>query len=188
MTKASALSNNKKGSVSKATTPRRQHAVRSLESFAQRRGEVRALEEFHKRKELKRSETSKALRKYRKVMKQEGYEAGTGASRKRLEKTDDEKITIEEEKKTEENNQQTPHNKRQKSNPFKKSLEKAKQNKIHAQDHKERQEANEKERQKRLQERKKQSKLMAKRTKKGQPIMKHMIDNILTKLTKGTNA
>ena len=57
----------------------------SLNDFVHRKGQVRALEEFKYRKQRKKVETAKALRSYRKVMKQQGYEAGQGASRKRTE-------------------------------------------------------------------------------------------------------
>jgi hypothetical protein len=40
-------------------------AAVSLESFAQRKGHIRALEEFKKRKQTHRMETAKAFRRYR---------------------------------------------------------------------------------------------------------------------------
>jgi hypothetical protein len=198
MTKALSKTKKTKGSGKEQTPGRREprdHTV-SLEDFAQRKGQIRALEEFHKRKDHKRLETAKALRKYRKAMKQEGFEAGHGASRKRS----NSKVAVKEDSDTEEriggasditdteNNSSSSKKirptKRQKTNPFQKSLEKAKQNKIKAEQHKSDREEGEKERQKKILERKRQSKLMAKRTKKGQPIMKHVVDNLLAKLEK----
>jgi hypothetical protein len=188
----------------------------SLESFAQRKGHVRALEEFKKRKEHKRVETAKALRKYRKVMKQEGMEAGKGASRKRSvvqqgHTENDEKTTTQEETTdnkqhlltNEDNNygddddDNNNNNNRQKDghhrrggrrppriNPFQKSLEKANEAKIMAAEIQKRQKVQEKERKMKLFQRKRQTKLLQQRTKRGQPIMKHMVDNLLHKIEK----
>ena len=52
-----------------------------LTDFSQKKGQVRALEEFKKRKNKKHLETSMALRKYRKLMKKEGIGRGGGACR-----------------------------------------------------------------------------------------------------------
>mmetsp|Transcript_55085 Transcript_55085/g.159510 ORF Transcript_55085/g.159510 Transcript_55085/m.159510 type:complete len:166 (+) Transcript_55085:139-636(+) len=162
------------------TTDRRKERSKnaiSLENFGQRKGQVRALEEFRNRKERKRKETAIALRKYKKTMKSEGYEAGTGAGRKR--RTEEEE---QDEKKFDD--KKVPH-KRQKTNPFQKSIDKARQKKEEIQERIKSKEKNEKERERKLRERKRQSKLLAKRTKRGQPIMIHTVDNILKKLEKG---
>jgi hypothetical protein len=172
-----------------ANSRKGQQAPLSLESFAQRKGQVRALEEFHKRKDRKRVETAKALRSYRRVMKQEGFEAGKGASRKRgssfeevpskIDDTDDgRQITKSDET---ENQRGT---KKRKTNPFQKSLQKAEQNKRNAEQQKTDKTRQELERKQRLKERKIQSKLLAKRTRKGQPIMKNMAESLLIKLQK----
>jgi hypothetical protein len=242
-------------------------AAVSLESFAQRKGHIRALEEFKKRKQTHRMETAKALRRYRKVMKQEGMEAGTGASRKRQrqpgQEADENKDGIGEDqpkdhdvarngvdkgvkagvesrervsqqpakkqrKAVEENNTSlavennhasrrgvgggacndsnnedddnydikegeseneemklTARRKKQtKSNPLQKAVEKAKDTKAKAEEARLAREAQEKLRKQKLRARKQQSKLLQKRTKKGQPIIKHMVDNLLQKLEK----
>jgi hypothetical protein len=191
-------SSNEKGKMLKEKSSQRrevqEHAAVSLESFAQRKGHVRALEEFHKRKLRKRMDTAKALRKYRKVMRQEGYDAGQGASRKRIvdTKVNDEIDDIREigdvpapaELDIEETNISAKTHKPKKSNPFQKSLKTAKNNKLQAEQHQTDRVAREKERQKKLQERKKLSKVMTKRTRKGQPVMKHRVENLLMKLQK----
>jgi hypothetical protein len=149
----------------------------SLEAFVHRKGQVRALEEFKYRKQHKKIETAKALRSYRKVMKQQGYEAGQGASRKRMEESTAENTAKEEDAPKE-------YKKRHKMNPFEKPAKRAEEQKRMAETHKEKKETGEKERQKCLKERKRRTKLLSKRTKRGQPIMKHMMDNLLEKLEK----
>merc|ERR1712238_630850 len=78
--------NSGSGSIRKQNNDIRRRSTNAigLESFAQRKGQIRALQEFKKRKNEKTLGTSIALRKYRKLMKQEGHDAGSGASRKRL--------------------------------------------------------------------------------------------------------
>lgn len=158
----------------------------SLDAFVHRKGQVRALEEFKYRKQRKRSETAKALRSYRKVMKQQGYEAGQGASRKRVEETPtaEKATTATASEQDKEGAAKKEYKKRHKMNPFQKAARKAEEHKKVAESKKERKDQGEKERQKRLKERKQRTKLLSKRTKRGQPIMKHMVDNLLSKLEK----
>ena len=208
---------------------RKSKSVISLDNFAQRKGHVRALEEFHKRKTKKRVETAKALRNYRKVMKQEGYDAGHGASRKRRPKRqqdqeefdndsffdekehedqvddmDPKKRKIEEEsdddndsdgksddvqeKKQEGRHQQDTkaplRKKAKKINPFQKSLKQAEDKKSKAKQKEMQMKQNDLDRKQKLKQRKVQSKLLAKRTKRGQPIIKNIADNLLLKLQK----
>lgn len=144
----------------------------SLENFGQRKGQVRALEEFRVRKEKKRVETAKALRKYKKAMKKEGLDAGRGASRKRVEKEPNEADAKE------------GTERRKKSNPFQKSKDLAAKKKESIIQRQKDKEQNEKDRQKRLRERKNQTRLLSKRSKRGQPIMKHTVNNMLIKLQK----
>jgi len=240
-------SNNRNKSTSSGLSRRQQHNAdkrRSanavgLTDFSQKKGQVRALEEFKKRKNRKQLQTSMALRKYRKLMKQEGLEAGTGASRKRSanesdqeeevewndrEETNDsqdEEETVEsnkvyrkrqradqidsdesksgsdiddddseeDEQDLEETQQDKPEKKKKqtrpkKMDPFEKSREKAKLAKQRAEEAALRRASNEKERQQKLKRRRQQTKLLQQRTKRGQPIMKHAIDNLLYKLEK----
>jgi rRNA processing len=59
--------------------------VLSVEAFAHQKGAgaAKAIEGFRKRKEAKRVNTAKELRSYQRLMKRQGYEPGTGASRRR---------------------------------------------------------------------------------------------------------
>jgi rRNA processing len=152
---------------SKSSTAPRRRAGTSIDDFANRKGVTKAIQDFRKRKEKKRTETAKALRQYKKTMKQEGFEPGRGASRKRT---------------TEEEASSTDHPKKPKSNPFQKSLQKAEVRKQQNSQAAAERESNEKEREKKIKERRKRSKMLRQRTSKGQPVMKHVIHDILRKL------
>lgn len=156
---------------------RRNHSI-SLERFGQQRGQVRALEEFRNRKNKKRLETAKALRVYKKSMKMEGFEAGKGAARKRNVPDVDVTDHVSE-------SQDSRPSKRQKSNSMQKSIDKAGKKKEANEALKKSMEDSRKEREKKLKERKKMSRLLAKRTKRGQPIIKHTVENMLRKLEQG---
>eukprot|EP00339_Tiarina_fusa_P019304 CAMPEP_0117016424 /NCGR_PEP_ID=MMETSP0472-20121206/12955_1 /TAXON_ID=693140 ORGANISM="Tiarina fusus, Strain LIS" /NCGR_SAMPLE_ID=MMETSP0472 /ASSEMBLY_ACC=CAM_ASM_000603 /LENGTH=186 /DNA_ID=CAMNT_0004720481 /DNA_START=32 /DNA_END=592 /DNA_ORIENTATION=+ len=185
----------KAGMNSKSHSRQGQHAPLSLETFAQRKGQVRALEEFHKRKNVKRVETAKALRGYRRAMKQEGFEAGKGASRKRAALSEDSPpingnaATMFDGRNASGNLEAdtAKGRKKRRMNPFQKSLQKAEKNKANSDQQKHDKMKRGLDRKQKLKERKSQSKLLAKRTRKGQPIMKNMADNILVKLRKQTS-
>jgi hypothetical protein len=170
---------------------RRRRAV-GVEDFAHRKGVTKAIEDFRKRKDKKRTETAKALRKYKKTMKQEGYEPGRGASRKRQHGEESAENYAEKDKKKnspeqeagEDKTQTTRPNKKAKTNPFQKSLQKAEQKKQQIEKAKVDKEKQEKEREKKIKEKRKRSKLLRQRTSKGQPVMKHVIHDILRKLEK----
>lgn len=147
----------------------------SLENFGQKKGHVRALSEFRNRKHKKRVETATRLRKYKKAMKSEGFQAGRGASRRRWGESE-----AEEEKLTEQNDDNI--SRRRKTNPLQKSIDKAEQKKKNVDAIKKSKDENEKEKRRKLRERKQQTKLLARRTKRGQPIMKHTVNNMLRKL------
>jgi hypothetical protein len=160
---------------------RRVDGTVSMVNFAQRKGQTRAIKECKKRKEKKVLQTAKHLRRYRKVMKQEGYEAGTGASRKREEPSasalssgNEETPPAETEKKQ----------RRPKANPFAKAQEQAKAKKEQFAQNILDKETNEKDKEQKLKQRRKQTKLLSKRSKRGQPIIKNMVDNLLIKLRK----
>ena len=174
-----------KANTTNKDAQRKKDRIISLENFAIRKGQVRALEEFKYRKQRKRVETAKALKEYRKVMKQEGYDAGKGASRKRSlyhTEQDDTEQDSEQQQQQQQQQQQAGNRKRPKSNPFYKSVQKAEKNKIRAIEQKDAKERRERQRDEKLKERKKRSRMLSKRTKKGQPIIKNMMDNILVKL------
>ena len=172
----------------------------SMASFAHRKGgHDRAIQEFRKRKERKFSENAKQLRQYRKVMKQEGYDAGKGASRKRSYDSNNDDDANEDV--VEDDTQQTsggvkddqqPPNKKQrrpaKTNPFQKSLKKAQQKKLDQEAIQKEKERQEKQKQQKLRDRRKMTKKLGQRSKKGQPIIKNMAHNLLKKLEKQNQA
>ena len=160
---------------------RSKHAI-SLENFGQKKGQVRALEEFRLRKQKKRIETAKVLRKYKKSMKSEGYEAGKGAARKRVSEVPDHDAKVEEP------SNDVGSTRRKKTNPFQKSLDRARQKKEETEERAKQKEENQKEKERKLRERKRQSKLLAKRTRRGQPIMKHTVECMLKKLERQNSA
>jgi len=139
-----------------------------LTDFAQRKGQKRALEEYHNRKAHKRKNTAIALRGYRKAMKQQGYEAGKGASRKRTTTTTN----------------KTQGKKQAKSNPFAKALKQGEERKKSRQEAQAAREAFVAQKDQKLRERRQHTRKLQKRTKKGQPIMKHMVDHLLAKMEK----
>ena len=171
----------------------------SMASFAHRKGgHDRAIQEFRKRKERKFSENAKQLRQYRKVMKQEGYDAGKGASRKRSYDSNNDDDANEDvvEDDTEqapevEDDQQPPKKKQRrpaKTNPFQKSLKKAQQKKLDQEAIQKEKERQEKQKQQKLRDRRKMTKKLGQRSKKGQPIIKNMAHNLLKKLEKQNQA
>ena len=166
---------------------RRVDGTVSMANFAQRKGQTRAIQECKKRKEKKVFQTAKHLRRYRKAMKQEGYEAGTGASRKRV--GEEPASSSSSVSGTELLSAEQPEKKQQrrpKANPFAKAQEQAKAKKDQVAQNIVDKETNEKDREQKLKQRRKQTKLLSKRSRRGQPIIKNMVDNLLIKLQKDT--
>ena len=148
----------------------------SLEQFAfnKTKGTARAIAKYREKKEKRFTEKAYLLKKYKKAMKKEGYQAGKGASRKR---------TIDNEQPQQEDvSTERMYKKRKKTDPFAKAKASAvlkKNERIRDLEEKEIQKKNY---ETKLLERKKKTKLMKKRTRKGQPIMKNIITGILDKL------
>lgn len=186
MVRDSIKATNKDGSDKNEFEARSARERISLDDFVHRKGQVRALEEFKYRKQRKKIQTAKALRSYKKVMKQEGYEAGQGASRKRVDSSNHEEDDLDLGNIEEINDEAVAklHKRRRKMNPFQKSIQKAEEKMIKAKQHERETNQNEKQRLQKLKERKQRTKLLNKRTKRGQPIIKHMVDNLLHKLEK----
>lgn len=188
---------------------RQARRVISIEAFGQRKGTVKALQKYRERRERKQVETAKVLRSYQKAMRREGYEPGTGASRNRKhERNPLEKPALapggnaqremlaksstdpQQELSTQENTQSSTsmknsssfHRKRQKADPFKKSLKRAEQKKAAQQEREKDKDVQVKERIKKLKKRRQRTKLLTQRTSKGQPVMKNIVQDILQKL------
>jgi hypothetical protein len=164
-----------------ATATRR--TVVSLEKFAHRnKADKFAIAAFRDRKDKKRFHTSQALRSYKKVMRKEGYEAGTGASRKRP--ADGEAAPLRPADDVGAVDGAPARRRRPKMNPFHKALQKAQEKKETIQQSITDKEDREKERTQKLKDRRYRTKVLSKRTKKGQPIMQNMVHDILAKLEK----
>jgi len=187
---------------------RRRAGATTLGNFAHRKGVTKAIQDFQKRKDKKRVDTAKALRQYKKTMKQQGYSAGQGASRKRKHEGDednDDEHDAENDNVEEGNNktllQRTPgsshddstpakeddHTQQQrkrhkKANPFAKALLKSKQHVANKDDAAKERKQNERNKKQKIFERRKRSQNLRQRTAKGQPVMKHVIHDILRKL------
>jgi hypothetical protein len=197
MTKASRtenITNTNKSSSGLAEPKRSRQTVLALDDFAHQKGVVHALHGFRERREKKRLHTAKALRVYKKVMKREGYEPGTGASRKRMTETAVELNEGGGDKDDSRENNTAPVDtatmandstniaRKKRSNLFQKSIQKAHERKqAHVQSVQDRQ-VSERERQQRIKERRYRTKLLSQRTSKGQPVMKNIVQDILRKL------
>lgn len=136
--------------MTKTPAPGRRIAIRVQDFASGKKGVTRAIQEFKVRKQRKVQEKAVLLRKYKKVIKKEGYERKP---------------------------------KEEKQKPVPKSFLKSE-----PQDGKralqEQREANQQHREKQVRKRQQLSKALSKRTRKGQPVMKHVIHNILEKLQK----
>ncbi|KAL7471556.1 hypothetical protein ACHAXS_011857, partial [Conticribra weissflogii] len=162
----------------------------SLNSFSSKKGHDRALQEYKKRKDQKFQKNAALLREYQRAMKQEGYDAGKGGSRKRDRDGEDrsgkqEKSAHDDNSEDAENQQQSGESnrkKRHKSDPLyqaRKQAELRKQEQLEAQSQQERKQQNESKKQ---HLRKVRAKKMMQRTKRGQPLMKNVIGDLLGKI------
>jgi hypothetical protein len=201
------------GEKSSSGPQRKPQRVLGVEAFAQssKKGVVKALHSFRARHEKKRRHVAQKLRQYSKVMKQEGYVPGQGASRKRSTEhvngdskapnsTNGNEGYSTEAKNDKDLNQSTneasnsaiatelptPHRsaKKSKSNPFQKSLQKAEQRKEEMDQKQKEREEGERRRRKKLRERRQRTQQLSQRTRKGQPVMQNVVHDILQKLAK----
>lgn len=164
---------------------RRKQAAISLTKFSTKKGHDRALQEYKKRKETKFQKNATLLREYQKAMKKEGYDAGRGASRKRRsreEDRDDDVVGEKEEVDETSNNELARKRKRQKADPLhhaKKEADRRRTERIEAISTLE---VRQKEMNKREQERKVRAKKKMQRTRRGQPLIKNVIGDLLHKI------
>lgn len=178
---------------------RRQAAI-SLASFSTKKGHDRALQEYKKRKETKFQKNATLLREYQKVMKQEGYDAGRGASRKRTDRprrlddgSDDEdaggtgdgcsiKSTTDRSDNKEHTTSEQSRKKRQKSDPLHHTRKEAERHKAEQLEAISRKEQRQQQEGKKLKDRKARAKKMMQRTKRGQPLITNVIGDLLAKI------
>ena len=155
-----------------------------FEAFAKgKKGVTRAIKEFRVRKEKTTRDKAILLRGYKKVMKQEGLEAGRGANRKRGrddEKDDD--ANNNDGGKSDGEQQVQEKKKRKKFDPMAKRLQKLADKRKEKDDLYEAIESKKKEQVQKEKERKQRTQTLKKRTRRGQPIMKDVISGLLNKL------
>ncbi len=191
--------------------PSRRRAANSVISLTQfahskSKGTRRAIEKFRQKKKSKFNRNAGLLREYRKAMKSEGYDPGQGASRKRqLDEDNDNNLksmkrsNYDEEE--EDNNNNNSNNKPvereegqvkkkrkkfHKSDPFAKAKAMAKQSKVEEEQRREMRVKKIKENEKKVKQKKIKTRKLAKRTNRGQPIMKNVVGDLLEKIKKAS--
>lgn len=197
----------KKVSSSTSTQTKRRNAntVLSLQQFAfsKSKGTRRAIEKYRQKRQNEFNHRAGLVRGYRRALKKEGFDhkqkigndEDTNNNRKRkIDRLENDETT------SDYDNSKTPlviskdssndilirngksEGKRPKFDPFAKSRAKAKRHKEAKVQHNENIQRQLKIKEERLKERKKRSKVMSKRTRRGQPIMKNVIGAMLGKL------
>jgi len=163
----------------------------SLEQFAfnKAKGTSRAIKKYREKKEKQFTRKAGLLKKYKKAMKKEGFEAGKGASRKRSlskvnEQNNDEIKETTISSHNPKNSLELPYKKKRlkKTDPLAKAKAAALQRKEEKVRDLEERELQKQQHEKKISERKKRSRVMMKRTRRGQPIMKNIITGLLGKL------
>lgn len=159
----------------------------------------KSLEIHRAKKEKKFRRNASLLRQYQKVMKQEGYKVGKGASRRRTkddvkdlreaDKCDDDSSNgLESRRNISEPNHKSDEinsvKRRHKTNSFAKAKKEAQKIQKEKEDQIKAQKKSKKDKEAKILQRRKRSKVMGKRTTKGQPVMKNVISNMLEKLQK----
>ena len=168
--------------MASSNDPLRRKAV-GFEAFAKgKKGVTRAIKEARVRKERTTRDKSILLRGYKKVMKQEGLEAGRGAGRKRgreEEQEEQKKETLDVE-----HSLGQEKKKRKKFDPMANRLQKLADKQKEKEAAKLEIENRKNEGVKREKERRQRTQNLKKKTRKGQPIMKNVIGDLLSKLEK----
>lgn len=166
-------------------------SVFGIEKFARQKGVAKGLHQFRERKEKKRLETAKSLRTYQKAMKREGFEPGIGASRKRMD-DNEERNAVEEttpDLGNSSSEKATAVAKRQKTgSEFYNASHQSNQRFRRNEDREAQIQSKERERKQALWKRRQRHGRLSARTKKGQPVMKNIVHDILDKLQRETKA
>jgi hypothetical protein len=174
--------------IDRTQTHRRKKAAISLNSFSSKKGHDRALKEYKKRKEVKFQKNATLLREYQRAMKQEGFEVGRGASRWRDEegrkgrKKRENNIDDDDNDDAETEEQQKSRTKRHKSDPLLKARKQAEQRKAEKVELISQKETKIKTEGKKQYDRKARAKKLMKRTRKGQPVMRNVIGDLLGRI------
>mmetsp|Transcript_18528 Transcript_18528/g.37665 ORF Transcript_18528/g.37665 Transcript_18528/m.37665 type:complete len:210 (+) Transcript_18528:120-749(+) len=182
--------NDDDGDTQQSQNQRRRNAAISLNSFSSKKGHDRALQEYKKRKDQKFQKNAALLREYQRAMKQEGYDAGKGASRKRDRDGEDrsgnaEKSAADDNSEEAENHQksvESTRKKRHKSDPLYQARKQAEIRKQQQLEDISERKGNQQNEGKKQHLRKVRAKKMMQRTKRGQPLMKNVIGDLLGKI------
>jgi hypothetical protein len=154
------------------TTQERRKAGTGIDSFTAQKGITRSIRDYKHRQDTKMGKKAALLREYSKVMKKEGMEVGRGAGRRRRDGDDGD----------DNNNDDSRKQRKPRQNPFTKSLQKYNERKEAEKQEQVQYEQSQTDKEKKQKQRKRQSKLQSQRTKKGQPVMKHMISGLLSRI------
>jgi hypothetical protein len=175
---------NNKNTQSNTDRERRKAAGSAINAFAEQKGVTRSIRNFKHRQETKQNIKASRLREYRKVMRKEGMEAGRGGGRRRRDDDDDDDTKNKDEPSTKEGDDAAPirHKKKPKMNPLTKSLQKKQLLLDQQQEDRLQHRVDAKQSEKRQKQRHRQAKLLSRKTQRGQPVMKHMINSLLVKL------
>lgn len=179
---------NKKEVVKRNGSGKDRSAVVSLTQFAHHKskGTKKAIEHYRNKQQSKFNRRAGLLRQYKKAMKSEGFDAGVGGSRKRV--PDGEGSSSEDVTNTDADPQDVASTKsntrkgRAKADPFFKSKQKAQKSKEEKLQRQRDAEEWKDQKEIKLKKRAQRSKLMSKRTRKGQPVMRNMIESMLEKI------
>ena len=185
---------NKKEAMKRNASGKDRSAVVSLTQFAHHKskGTKKAIEHYRNKQQSKFNRRAGLLRQYKKAMKSEGFEAGVGGSRKRVPDGGEGSSSSENVTKTDADPQDTATSTttttttttkgRAKADPFFKSKQKAQKSKEEKLQRQRDAEEWKKQKEIKLKKRAQRSKLMSKRTRKGQPVMRNMIESMLEKI------
>ena len=166
---------------------RAKQTVLSLNQFAHSHTNStrRTIEKFRQKKQSNFNYKAGLLRGYRKAMTNEGYDAGHGASRKRGRNQKEEREFGKDKEEDQAADAETDggrKRRRKKMDPFAKARVKAQEKKVEEEERKQELVAEEKQKAQRAKQRKIRAKRVSKRTRRGQPIMKDMIGDMLQKI------
>ena len=177
----------------RAPKRRTANSVISLTKFAhaKSKGTRKAIENYKQKKQSKFNRNAGLLREYRKAMKNEGYDAGKGGSRKRSlydgdEEGEEKKVKKDEEFDEEDKDDRRKKKRRHKADPLAKAKEMAKRSKEEREQKKESRAKEIKENEKRMKQKKIRSRKLSQRTNRGQPIMKNVVGDLLHKIRNST--
>jgi len=172
------------------TTPNKHHdrrrATSAIQSNKQRSTNKSVAHSQIQKKKQHFKHNASMLREYQKVMKKEGFEPGQGASRKRTTNDNDDSVVLSHSADVDSDSIKNKNfqswKKKQKMNPFAKSVEAAEQKKKEEEERVEFHKQRQLDLKQKVKQRKKTSRLLSQKTKKGQPVMNNVISVLLNKI------